>query len=60
MNGFFTPLLGWLDHVVREGLLKPKHRDLLLVAETVPDLLDRLAAYVPPAPVTKWVEPQER
>ena len=60
VNGFFTPLLGWLDHVVGEGLLKPKHRDLLLVSGSVSDLLDRLAAYVPPAPVTKWVEPDER
>jgi uncharacterized protein (TIGR00730 family) len=60
VNGFFTPLLGWLDHVVGEGLLKPKHRELLLVSETVGELLDRLAGYVPPAPVTKWVEPRER
>jgi uncharacterized protein (TIGR00730 family) len=60
VNGFFTPLLGWLDHVVREGLLKPKHRELLLVADAVPALLDKLAGYVPPAPVTKWVEPDER
>jgi uncharacterized protein (TIGR00730 family) len=60
VNGFFTPLLGWLDHVVGEGLLKPKHRELLLVSETVGDLLDQLAAYVPPAPVRKWVEPRER
>ena len=28
-NGFFTPLLAWLDHIVTEGLLKTKHRDLL-------------------------------
>ncbi len=60
VKGFFTPLLGWLDHVVAEGLLKPKHRDLLLVSDTVGDLLDRLANYAPPAPVTKWVEPEER
>jgi uncharacterized protein (TIGR00730 family) len=58
--GFFTPLLGWLDHVAGEGLLKPKHRELLLVADTVPDLLARLAAWVPPAPATKWVLPGER
>ena len=50
----------WLDHIVGEGLLKPKHRELMLVAETVPALLDRLANHVPPAPVTKWVEPGER
>ncbi|MBX9581815.1 MAG: TIGR00730 family Rossman fold protein [Gemmataceae bacterium] len=60
VNGFFSPLLRWLDSVVAAGLLKPKHRDLLLVSDSVPDLLDRLAAYTPPAPTTKWVEPDER
>ena len=60
VNGFFTPLLAWLDHVVSEGLLRPKHRDLLLVADTVPALLDALAAWTPPAPTTKWAEPEER
>src|SRR5436305_1539184 len=60
VNGFFTPLLGWLDHVVREGLLKAKHRALLLVAETVPELLDKLAAWRPAAPVVKWATPEER
>jgi uncharacterized protein (TIGR00730 family) len=52
--GFFTPLLAWLDGVVAAGLLKPKHRDLLIVSESVPDLLDRLAAYAPPPAVRKW------
>ncbi len=60
VNGFFTTLLAWLDHVVAEGLLKPKHRELLLVADTVPGLLDSLAAWTPPESTTKWVEPQER
>ncbi len=60
VNGFFTPLLVWLDHVVAEGLLRPKHRELLLVADTVPGLLAALTAWVPPEPTTKWVEPGER
>lgn len=60
VNGFFTPLLAWLDHIAGEGLLKPKHRGLLLVADSVPELIDALAAYVPPEPVTKWVQPEER
>ncbi len=60
VNGFFTPLLAWLDHIVAEGLLKQKHRDLLLVADTVPGLLDALANWTPPAATTKWVEPEER
>jgi uncharacterized protein (TIGR00730 family) len=58
--GFFTPLLHWLDHVVAEGLLKAKHRELVLVADTVSELLRKLADWVPPGPVTKWAEPGER
>jgi uncharacterized protein (TIGR00730 family) len=60
VNGFFTPLLAWLDHLVAEGLLRPKHRALLLAADTVPDLLARLTTWTPPEPVTKWAEPEER
>jgi hypothetical protein len=60
VNRFFTPLLAWLDHVVAEGLLKPKHRELLLVADSVPDLFAKLTSWQPPAPTTKWVESEER
>jgi len=60
VNGFITPLLAWRDHIVAEGLLKPKHRELLLVADTIPGLLDALTAWTPPEPTTKWVEPEER
>ena len=58
--GFFTPLLGWLDHIAGEGLLKPKHRELLLVANTPGDLLDRLEAWRPGPDVVKWATPEER
>jgi uncharacterized protein (TIGR00730 family) len=60
VNGFFTPLLAWLDHVVTEGLLRPKHRALLLVAESLPELFEKVESWVPPEPTTKWVEPEER
>lgn len=60
INGFFTPLLVWLDHVVSEGLLKPRHRSLLLVSETISGLLDAVMCYVPSAPVEKWARPDDR
>jgi uncharacterized protein (TIGR00730 family) len=60
VSGFFSPLLGWLDHVVLEGLLKPKHRDLLLLAETAGELLDRLASLRPATAEVKWATPEER
>jgi hypothetical protein len=34
-NGFYDKLLEFLDHCVEEGMLKPKNRAIVLVAETV-------------------------
>jgi uncharacterized protein (TIGR00730 family) len=59
-GGFFDPLLAWADHLTREGFLRPKHRSLLLVADTVPGVLAALDAYRPSAEVEKWVESEER
>jgi hypothetical protein len=39
INGFYDKLLGFLDHCVDEGVLKPRARELLLVANTVEDAL---------------------
>jgi uncharacterized protein (TIGR00730 family) len=60
VNGFFTPLLAWLDHIVAEGLLKAKHRELVLVADTVPELLAKLITWTPPEVNLKWIMPDER
>jgi uncharacterized protein (TIGR00730 family) len=59
-GGFFDPLLAWADHMTAEGFLKAKHRELLLVAGTVPELFERLEVYRPPAPVEKWATREER
>jgi len=42
VNGFFDPLLSWLDRAVNEGFVKPAHCRLIRVAETPPQLLDAL------------------
>ena len=46
INGFYNPLLAFLDHCVSEGMLKQKSREILLVADTVEDALTRLSANV--------------
>ena len=46
INGFYNKLLDFLDHCVAEGLLKPKNREVLLVADTVEDALRQLEATV--------------
>ena len=40
--GFYDALLGWLDHAVTEGMLRPSGREILLVAETVREAMDLL------------------
>jgi len=42
--GYFDPLLAFLDDSVKAGFLRPQHRALLTVEETVDSLLDRLSA----------------
>ena len=60
LNGFFTALLGWLDHTVAEGFVRPAHRRLVLEADEPERLLDLLLQYRPPAPKAKWIEPKDR
>ncbi|MBL8865643.1 MAG: TIGR00730 family Rossman fold protein [Planctomycetia bacterium] len=58
--GFYSPLLAWLDQIVSAGLLKPKHRDLLIVRTDGTALLDALNDWRPPTPTEKWMTPAGR
>ncbi len=60
VSGFFTPLLAWLDQIVEAGFLKRKHRDLVIVRDTIPELLDTLAAWRPSESAEKWMTPSGR
>lgn len=54
VEGFFDPLLAYLDNAVREGFLKLPHRELVF-AETDPvRLIERLQTRPEPVPVSKW------
>jgi len=53
-NGFFNPLLQQLDRMVTDGFLKPENRDMLLVSESIPELINAMYKYKAPK-VTKVV-----
>ena len=53
-NGFFDPLLQQLDTMVAEGFLKSENRNMLLVSDSIPELIDAMYAYKAPK-VTKVV-----
>jgi hypothetical protein len=52
VDGFFTPLVDFLDRLVKTGFIHPKYRAMLAVAATSEELLARFAVYEPPA--DKW------
>jgi uncharacterized protein (TIGR00730 family) len=56
--GYFDPLVRLIDHAVEEQFIKPRHRELIVVAERPEILLSRLDEHQPP-PVRKWLGPQE-
>lgn len=48
-DGYWAPLMAWLDHAVDEGFVSAAHRRLLQVDADLATLLDRFEAWVPPA-----------
>jgi len=55
-DGFFAPLLSWLDRAVQEGFIDPGHRGLLLESATPDDILDGLCAFRPQQLPVKGVD----
>ncbi|MDP2314480.1 MAG: TIGR00730 family Rossman fold protein [Pseudomonadota bacterium] len=55
-EGYYAPLVQFLDHTVTEGFLRPEHRAFLLSGAEVDPLLDAMIAWQPPR-VAKWMEP---
>ena len=51
---YWKSLIEFLDHMGQEGFMRPNTRELLLIDDKAPRLLDRMTAYVAP-PVTQWV-----
>lgn len=54
VNGYFDGLSRFLDHAVTEEFIKEVHSRMLITADTADTLLERFAAYSPPA-VAKWI-----
>jgi uncharacterized protein (TIGR00730 family) len=57
---FYNGLLDFLDHTVREDFVRPENRGLVLVADDEKEMLDKLAAWQPPAHIEKWMDVGKR
>jgi uncharacterized protein (TIGR00730 family) len=58
VEGYYDPLIEFLDHAVTEQFVRPSHRSMLIVEKEPEKLLDRFADYRAPA-VKIWVEKDE-
>ncbi|WP_455926346.1 LOG family protein [Pseudomonas putida] len=55
VNGFYSKLTGFLDHLVQENFVREQHRSMLQVNESAGDLLDALDAWRPTV-LPKWTD----
>ncbi len=59
VNGFYTPLLTFMDSTVDAGFVRPGHRSILRSSSSPADLLDQLAAWQPTIQ-DKWLDRTQR
>ncbi len=57
--GYYDQLIGFLDFVVAQQLIKPEHRATILVDVDHMRMLERLGDYEPPM-IEKWIRKDER
>lgn len=47
-KGFFNHVLSQLDHMVKEGFLKQANRDMIVVSDSVEELIEKMKIYKAP------------
>jgi len=55
VDGYYDPLIAFLDGAVARGFVQQRHREMLLIDTHPARLLDRIDAYVAPG-VEKWLD----
>jgi uncharacterized protein (TIGR00730 family) len=59
VEGYFGPLIGFLDHAVREGFVRPEHMRFLRISSDPEQLVAELARGRRPDPARPWIGPAE-
>jgi uncharacterized protein (TIGR00730 family) len=55
VGGYYDALIVFIQTMAAKGLLKEVNREMLLVSDTIDDLLDKMENYIPPT-VGKWID----
>ena len=58
INGFYDSLIELTKTMVEKGLLKEANQKMLLVSDTIDDLLHQMKNYTPPT-VGKWIDKEK-
>ncbi|HEU4789455.1 MAG TPA: TIGR00730 family Rossman fold protein [Flavobacterium sp.] len=58
VDGYFDALIVFIQTMTDKGLLKEVNRQMLLVSDTIDDLLDKMESYVAPT-VGKWIDKKD-
>jgi len=58
VKGYYDAMRQFIDHVVDEGFLRTKHRDMLMIHDDPEALLDAIVAYLP-QPEPRWIERED-
>ena len=53
-NGFYDQILAVIDRMVNEGFIKDQNRDMVLVSDSIEELVETMRNYTPPK-VRKWI-----
>lgn len=60
VEGYWDGLLAFLDHAVSEDFVRPENRDLILVASSPEEILEKISLWRPPAHVERWLDRAKR
>lgn len=58
INGFYNHLIAFVESMVDAGLLNKQNQEMLLVGESIEELLEKMDAYVAPS-VPKWLSRED-
>jgi uncharacterized protein (TIGR00730 family) len=53
VGGFYDDLIAFNRTMAKIGFVRPHHQTILLIAETLPDLLDQFSAHTPPVSIVQ-------
>ncbi|HEY8101889.1 MAG TPA: TIGR00730 family Rossman fold protein [Burkholderiaceae bacterium] len=54
VNGFYDGLIRFVQHLVKQGFLKPEHASLMMYEDDAPALMERFKSFVPKQQVKQF------